>query len=128
MIHSNYSYVYFFMIYRSAELPAIIDVNKALASFMDQHEPLALIICHVISRVTGELYAKGIISNETRSKASNAMHIEEERTEVLLRAVESKIRVEPLAFKVFVQILESELYTKNQADSLIECYSEFHRF
>ena len=113
------------MIYRSAELSAIIDVKKALASFMEQHEALALIISSDLSRVTGELYAKGIISNETRSKASNAMHIETERTEVLLRAVESKIRVEPLAFKVFVQILESEPYTKNQADALIESYSEF---
>ena len=92
---------------------------------MEQHEPLALIISSDLSRVTGELYAKGIISNETRSKASNAMHIETKRTEVLLHAVETKIRVEPSAFKILVQILESEPYTNKQADALIESYSEF---
>ena len=108
----------------SAQLPAIIDPNKAITSFLHNREDLRRILCAELLRVTGELYAKGIISTETHTKASHLMYTPDERSMILLNAVESKMRVESSIFTEFVHILESEPYTNFLANALVQSYSE----
>ena len=52
-----------------------------------------------------ELYAKNIISSAVRDAAANYMHEREVRASNLLMAVESRIKVDPGVFDVFLSVL-----------------------
>ena len=105
-----------------AQLLASIDSHKAVSTFRRLRETLNDIISNDLSNVTNALYARQLISNETKNKALNEAHTTTVRTIPLLDAVESKMRLKASIFAEFVHILDSEPYLHELADELVQSY------
>ena len=73
-----------------------------------------------------KLYSEGLIDQNERMKAGNKMHSVLERNQSLLSAVEQQIITCPTPkFRVFLDILHSELSLQHLAMKLEEAYGKF---
>ena len=78
--------------------------NPAYDAFR-KHSADLLTVIQDAEVLAWELYAENIISVAVRDAANNMMHERGKRTSDLLAAVESKIKVNPGAFDVFLSVL-----------------------
>ena len=72
-----------------------------------------------------ELHAQNIIPAAVRDAAAYMMHEKGARTLKLLIAVESKIKVDPGAFEVFLSVLAKRTSMSDLCERMKDTYSEW---
>ncbi len=70
------------------------------------------------STVAPLAFSRDLLSRNERDAATNRMHTERDRMEVILKAVEKRILSNPQAFYTFVDLLEQELAFKSVVKKL----------
>ena len=113
----------FVLLIRSSLLPVIIDPVKAVSAFKSQRGKLSTIIRNDLTNIAHKLYANSIIPQKTLDEAINNSLGKDDRTVALLRAIEAKIKVQPLDFTKLVNILDSEPYLSTLAEGLVHNYN-----